>query len=93
MSIVLVVSLALIALCILWLPTYSMALLLRGLGVPRAFAGLRLIMPLQLLAVVGLSWLADAAGFANPVGCTLAILLAASIAGVAVIWRRRHQGV
>ncbi|WP_329742807.1 hypothetical protein [Dyella sp. A6] len=93
MSVVLVVSMALIALCILWLPTYSMALLLRGLGVAGSFAGLRVIMPLQLLAVVVTGWLAHQLGLANPAGYVLAILLASSFVGVFIVWRRRHRGV
>jgi hypothetical protein len=93
MSVLLPVSVALIARCILWLPAYSMALLLRGLGVPRPFAGLRVILPVQLLAVVVLVWLADAFGLRNPGGYVLAILLAVSIAGAAVVWRGRYRDV
>jgi hypothetical protein len=90
MSVLLPVSVALIALCILWLPTYSAVLLLKGLGVPRAGAGLRVILPAQLLAAIGLVLLANALGLGNPAGYTLAILLLVSLAGVAIVWRRRH---
>lgn len=93
MSGILLVSLALIALCILWLPTYSMALMLKGMGVPEAGAGLRLILPLQLLATIVLVLLADALGLGHPAGYTLAILVLVSATGVAVVWRRRHSGV
>lgn len=93
MNVLLPVSVALIALCILWLPTYSMALMLQGMGVPRPFAGLRIILPAQLLAAIGLAWLADVLGLRNPAGCALTILLAVSAAGVLFVWRRRHRDV
>jgi len=86
-------SLVLIALSILWVPTYSMVLMLKGMGVPEAGAGLRLILPLQLLAAVVLALLVHALGLGNPVVCTLVGLACASAAGVAVVWRRRHDGV
>lgn len=93
MSAIFVASLALIALSILWVPTYSMVLMLKGMGVPEARAGLRLILPLQLLCAVVLALLVHALGLGNPVVCTLAGLVCASAAGVVIVWRRRHTGV
>jgi len=93
LTILFLVSLAVIALCILWLPTWSAALLLRRMDVPQPMRALRVVMPAQLLAVVLLIWLADAIGLGNPAGCSVAILLLASITGVVVVWRGRHGGV
>jgi hypothetical protein len=93
MNVLLPVSVALIALCILWLPTYSVALMLQGMRVPRPFAGLRIILPMQLLAVVGLVWLANTLGLRNPAGYVLAILLMVSVAGAVIVWRGRHRDV
>lgn len=93
MTILFLVSLVLIALSVLWLPTYSLALLLRNLGAPQPFADLRVILPLQLLAAVALVGLAAWMGLRNPAGYTLAILLVVGFAGMAMVWRRRHRGV
>ncbi|MDO1529902.1 hypothetical protein QMK61_13770 [Fulvimonas sp. R45] len=93
MSILLPVSVALIALCILWLPTYSVALMLRGMGAPRPFAGLKVVLALQLAGSVGLVLLAGALGLRNPAGYTLAILLVASMAGAVFVWRRGRAGI
>ncbi|QEE25355.1 hypothetical protein CS053_13255 [Rhodanobacter glycinis] len=92
MSGIFLVSLALIALSILWVPTYSMVLMLKGMGVPEAGAGLRLILPLQLLAAIALVLLANALGLGNPAAYTLAILVLVSATGVVIVWRRRHNG-
>ncbi len=86
-------SLALIALCILWLPTWSAALLLRRMGVPPPLRVLRVILPLQLLVAVALIGLIVVAGLRNPAGWALAILLLVSVAGVAIVWRRGRRNV
>jgi hypothetical protein len=93
MDLIFLASLVLIALSILWLPTWSMVLMLKGMGVAQAGAGLRLILPLQLLGAIVLALLAHLLGLANPVVGTLVGLLLASLAGVVVVWRRRHGDV
>ena len=93
MTILFVASLAMIALCVLWLPTYSLALLLRNLGAPQPFADLRVILPLQLLAAAVLITLAAAFGLPNPAAYALTILLVLSLAGTVTVWRRRLRGI
>lgn len=93
MIVVFLASLVLIALCILWLPAWSAALLLRGMGVPQPLRVLRVVMPAQLLIAAGLIWAADAIGLTHPAGYSLAILLLTSIAGAAIVWRQRHGNV
>lgn len=93
MTILFVASLAMIALCVLWLPTYSLALLLRNLGAPQPFADLRTILPLQLVAAVVLVALAAVCGLHDPAAYTLTILLVLSLAGTVTVWRRRLRGI
>ncbi|MBD8880502.1 hypothetical protein IHE49_08405 [Rhodanobacter sp. 7MK24] len=93
MIIVFLASLVLIALCILWLPAWSAALLLRRMGVPQPHRVLRVVMPSQLLVAAALIWAADATGLTNPAGYSLAILLLTGIAGAAIVWRQRRGNV
>lgn len=90
MIVLFLASLLAIALVILWLPVCTVALLLRRLGVPRPFSGLRLIMPVQLVAVAGLVALAAGLGLRNPAGYTLAITLLAGVTGAVALWRWRR---
>ncbi|KRE98572.1 hypothetical protein ASG87_14340 [Frateuria sp. Soil773] len=79
-----------IGLTILWLPTYTVALMLHKLGVPRPFADLRAILPAQLLLAIGLIALADRLGLGNPAGSTLAAIVLVSVAGAFGLWRWRR---
>jgi hypothetical protein len=84
-------SLALIFMAILWMPASAVCLFLRGMGVPRPFAGLGLVWVAQLLLVSGLIYVIYRAGAANFVAWGFAVLVACSALGAALLWWRRSR--
>jgi hypothetical protein len=91
MSYVFPASLALIFIAILWMPASAVCLFLRGMGVPRPFAGLGLVWVAQLLLTGGLIYVIYQAGVTNPAAYGFAILVASSALGAALLWWRRSR--
>jgi len=75
--------------CTLWGPSLFVALRLHRRGDWAAVRALRLLWPVQLVLAAGLIFAADAAGLANPVGYSIAIIVGVSIAGAGAFaaWR------
>ena len=75
--------------CTLWGPSFFVARHLWRKGDWAAVRALRLLWPVQLVLAAGLIFAADAAGVANPLACTIAIIVGVSLAGAAAFaaWR------
>ena len=75
--------------CTLWTPAFFVARHFWRKGDWGALRALKVLCPLQLVLAGGLIFAADAAGFTNPAGYSIAIIVGVSLTGAAAFaaWR------